>query len=157
MPEKEIEEFINRINSPDSIEIAEFGQFLLERVPRNSSRIPLKGKYYFDLCKLSLAEWKLFIIEYFINEGEEGKAKKNSELIKLFRRVHGDDLPFATRRSSVETFIMDYFHEGICRIGNVVDAWDAQRSRSTFAIIPSEQFLRRFSKNFQAPSGLDAL
>jgi hypothetical protein len=163
IPEKDIEAFIKRINEPDSVEIAEFGQFLLSRTPIYSSRTPLKGKYYFDLCRLSMPEWKIFIIDFFINEGEIGVVKKNSELTKLFRKVYGEDLPFATRKGSIETFIMDYFHEGVCRIGKVVDAWDAQRSRSTFGILPSEEFLRQFGKLYQVGSeeetlsGLDAL
>lgn len=145
--EKEIEEFVLRIGQADSIEIAEFGQFLLERKPKNSSRKPLKGKYFFELCKLSMPEWKTYIIDYLIHEAEVGVPILNSTLTKKFKKIHGEDAPFATKRGSIDSFLMDYFHEGVCRIGEVVDAWDSQRSRDTFAILPNPEFLKKFGKN----------
>jgi hypothetical protein len=145
--EDEVAQFIDRIAKPDSTEIAAFGNYLIQRKPKFSSRTPLKGRYFFNLCKLSMPEWKTFLIDFIINEGVPGEIIMNSAILKKFKKVHGENAPYATKRGSIDTFLLDYYHEGICRIGKVVDAWDGTRSRDTFAIMPNEDFLRRFGKN----------
>lgn len=148
IPEEEVEAFCKRIAEPESLEIAEFGNWLLQRVPRYSSRKPLKGAYFFNLCRLSMPEWKTYIIDFFINEGVVGEMAIMSNLIKKFRKQYGETAAFATKRGSIETFLGDYLHEGKYRIGKVVDCWDKQRSRDSFAIVPSEDFLRTFGRNY---------
>jgi hypothetical protein len=155
--EDEVEDFCRRIRDPENTEIAAFGNFLLQRKPKNSSRLPLRGKYFFDLCRLSMPEWKLYIIEYIINEGEIGERILNSTLVKKFKKVHGEHAPFATKKGSIETFLLDYFHEGQCRIGKIVDAWDPQRSRDTFGILPDEEFLLKYGKKYKTGNEIDAL
>jgi hypothetical protein len=157
MTEDEVESFCKRIIEPGNLEIASFGNFLIQRKPKNSSRKPLKGKYFFNLCKLSMPEWKTYIIEYLINEGEIGVSVLNSTLVKKFKKIHGEHSPFATKRGSIETFLLDYYHDGICRIGKVVDSWDTHRARDTFAILPDEEFMLKFGKRYQSGNELDAL
>lgn len=147
--EQEVEEFCERIKKPDSVELAAFGNYLLQRKPKNTARKPLKGRYFFDLCKLSMPEWKTYIIDFIINEGEIGTPILNSTMVKKFKKIHGEHAAFATKRGSIETFLGDYYHEGVSRIGKVIEAWDAQRARDTFAIMPDEDFLRRFGRNYR--------
>lgn len=154
--EEEIDEFCKRAEDPESEEIAAFGNWLIERKPVNSAQRPLKGKYFFELCRLSMPEWKLFIIDHVINEGVMGEPITNKQINKLFERVHGEKAAYPTRRGTIETFLGDYFHEGICKIGKVVEVMDAGRGRTTFAILPSEEFLSRFGKKYNSEA-LDAL
>lgn len=153
--EDEINDFCQRIKEPDSLEIAEFGNFLLERQPKNSAQRPLKGKYFFELSRMSMPEWKSFIIDYFINEGEIGVGILASSLKKQFIKLHGEESPFVTKKGSYESFLGDYLHEGKFRIGRVTDSWDNQRRRDTFSIIPNEDFLRKFGKKYQEPEIID--
>lgn len=155
--EDEINDFCQRIKEPDSIEIAEFGHFLLNRKPTNSAQRPLKGKYFFELCRMSMPEWKSFIIDYFINEGEIGVGILASTLKKQFTKIHGEETPFVTKKGSYESFLGDYLHEGKFRIGRVSESWDTQRRRDTFSIVPNEDFLRKFGKKYQDENSLDAL
>lgn len=147
--EEEVEDFITRISNPESAEIAAFGNWLIQRKPKNSSRRPLKGKYFFNLCRLSMPEWKTYIIDFLVNEGIVGECILNSTISKKFKKAHGEHAHFATKRGTIETFLGDYYHEGVCRIGRVVDAWDSQRGRDTFAILPDEDFLRKFGANYR--------
>jgi hypothetical protein len=155
--EDEIEAFTTRIKEPDSVEIAEFGNWLLERIPKHTAIRPLKGRYFFELCRMSMPEWKSFIIEYFITEGVKGVAVPNSVLKKQYFRIHGEDAPFVTRKASVETFLGDYLHEGKFRIGRVCTVEENQRKRDYFAIMPDDDFLDRFGKKYQEPNAEDAL
>lgn len=145
--EQEIEDFVRRIADPESKELAAFGNFLIQRKPKNTSRQPLKGRHFFNLCRLSMPEWKSYIIEYITHEAVPGELILCSNLTKKFKKIHGENAPFATKRGSIETFLGDYFHEGSHRLGRVVDAWDAQRGRDTFAIMPDDNFLLKYGQN----------
>jgi len=154
--EDEISAFCKRIQEPESEEIAAFGNWLLERDPKNPAQRPLKGKYFFDLCRLSMPEWKAFLIDYFLHEGEIGVAVPASTLKKHFIKLHGEEAPFVTKKGSYESFLGDYLHEGKYRIGRAIEAYDPQRRRDTFAIMPDENFLMKFGTKYQDNS-LDAL
>ena len=143
--EEEIEAFCKRIDDPDSVEIAEFGNFLINRVPTHVAQKPLKGKYFFELCRLSMPEWKTFIIDQIITEGKEGEPILNKTLDKLFKRVHGEKAVFPSRRATIQAFLGDYVHEAKYRIGTVVETEDAN-GRATFGIMPNELFLERYGR-----------
>jgi hypothetical protein len=155
--EEEIAQFCMRIRDPESEEIAAFGNWLLARVPVNSNHTPLKGRYFFELCRLSMPEWKAFIIDYFLNEGQEGTPVPASILKKHFIKLHGEEVPFVTKKGSYESFLGDYLHEGRYRIGKVMEAYDTQRRRDTFSIMPDPDFLMKFGKQYQEPSAEDQL
>lgn len=147
--EEVLEGFVKDLENPESEILAEFGEWLLLRKPKHSSRKPLKGEYFFDLCRLSMPEWKTFMIEYIINEGVIGEPLKLSNISKKFKKVHGDETSFVRRRGTVETFLGDYFHKGSHRMGTTEDSWDGHRGRDTFVIIPDEGFLRAFGNNYK--------
>lgn len=153
MTEPEVEEAVRALSDPLSPELAAFGNFLLNRVPRNSSNVPLKGAYFFEICRMSMPEWKLFIIDYFINEGTIGEEVKNSILTKKFKKSHGDKALFPAREGTIASFLGDYKHEGYHRIGDIVKVWDSQRGRDTFAIRPNKDFLLKYGKNYNGEGG----
>ena len=147
--EDDLDAFCKRLSEPMSEELAEFGEFLLARKPKYTSRRPWKGEYFFDLCRLSMPEWKTFFIDYVVHEGVIGENIKLSNIAKHFKKVHGKEAKFIVRRGTVETFLGDYVHKGTHRLGYVVDAWDGQRGRDTFEIVPNEDFLRKFGARYK--------
>ena len=155
--EEEIEDFCKRIEIPESEEIADFGNFLIQRVPTHTAQKPLKGRYFFELCKLSMPEWKTFIIDFLIAEGEIGEPILNKNLDKFFKRLHGEKAVFPTRRATIQAFLGDYVHEAVYRLGSVVEAYDGS-GRASVAILPDSDFLRKFGRKYQGgDEALEAL
>jgi hypothetical protein len=142
----EINDFVTRCQDPESIEIAEFGNWLLEREPVHSSHVPLKGKYFFELCRLSMPEWKSFLIDFMTHQAEPKIAITSAEVGKVFKASYGKGIKFPVRRATVEEFLLQYKHEGIHRLGKVIDAWDSTKGKSTYAIMPNDEFLKKYSK-----------
>lgn len=140
--EHEIGEFLKDILDPDSDEIAEFGHFLLNRVPKYSSQTPLKGDYFMELCRLNLSEWKLFLIDYVIENGEEGKLLFFKDIRKAFNKINKDAV-FPTKQASYETFLDDYKHKGKYRIGTFERAKN-ENYKLAGAIMPDSEFITLF-------------
>lgn len=156
--EEEIEAAVMRFKDPESVEIAEFGNWLMQRVPKSTPQRPLKGKYYFELCRLSMKEWKLFIVEYFLDHGEIGVAIPCKNLQSKFAQLldkKDDDVPWP-KSAGIEVFLGDYFHEAACRIGKLVETKD-KGHRPCKGIMPNEEFLRKFGKKYQEEKAEDAL
>lgn len=159
IPESEIDAFVRDINRPDSDTLAEIGWFLMERKPKTSPMLPLKGRYYFELCQLSMPEWKSYILSYIRREGEIGVPITSKELAKGFRKVYGDALKFGTKAGTVQAFLMDYLHEAQFRIGRVLDREMTGATGNQYEIMPDEEFLRSFGDNYinREESGAEGL
>lgn len=143
MKEKEISDFLEDIQKEDSLEIAKFGKFLLKRVPNYSRHEPLKNDYFFELCKLSMPSWKLFLIDYFIANCKDDSPIMVKDLKKRFVGEYNDEALFPTRKASFETFFQDYLHDGKYRIGKVVQLTD-KNNRLSPALKPNKEFLELF-------------
>jgi hypothetical protein len=143
MKEKEISDFLENIQKEDSLEIAQFGKFLLQRVPNYSRHEPLKNSYFFELCRLSMPSWKLFIIEYFIDNCKDDSPILTKDLKKKFVGEHNEEAMFPTKKTSFETFFQDYLHDGKYRIGSLVTVKDKSR-RPSPALKPNKEFLELF-------------
>jgi hypothetical protein len=147
--EEEIEAFCNRIKEPESEEIAAFGNWLIQRVPVNTSQRPLKGKYYFDLCRLSMPEWKVFITDYVIENGSDGEFILLKDIERDFKRGKSDkDKVYFPRAATVQIFLGDYIHEASEKIGSIVYGLD-KNGRNAPAILPNPAFLEKFGKNLE--------
>jgi hypothetical protein len=156
--EEEIESFCARIAEPESEELAAFGNWLLARTPKNTCQRPLKGKYFFELCRLAMPEWKLGIIDYVIANGEVGVPILTKDIEKEVNRGKQDkDKKYFPRGTTIQIFLGDYTHEARHRIGTLVQEED-KNGRLSPAILPNEEFIRLYGHKYQSnDSGLEAL
>ena len=152
----EIARFLKRIEDPQSEEIAEFGHFLLGRRPKHSNSEPLKGKYFFTICRYSMSEWKTAILQYVITEGNIGTPMNINNIRKAFKKDYGEEANFPYKRGAIDTFLADYKHEGRFRIGHSVPMQDG-RGRTIFGIMPNTEFLKHFGENPNKGTEEDAL
>jgi hypothetical protein len=145
-PETEIDAFCKRIKEADSIEIAEFGHWLLQRTPAKHSQRPLKGSYFFDLCRLSMPEWKSFIIDYIIKYGQPGEPIAITEIKRKFKIIFDEDAAFIVKKGTLETFLGDYMHDGKYKLGKVVTARDPKKYRDVLGILPNPKFIGKYGQ-----------
>jgi hypothetical protein len=143
MKEKEISDFLEDIQKEDSLEIAQFGKFLLSRVPNYSRHEPLKNAYFFDLCRLSMPSWKSFIIDYLIENAKDDSPITLKDLKKKFVGEYSDESLFPTKKTSIDTFFQDYLHEGKYKLANTVQTRD-KNHRPVPGIKPNKEFLELF-------------
>lgn len=163
MKEKEISDFLEDIQKEDSLEIAQFGKFLLKRVPKYSRHEPLKNAYFFELCRLSMSSWKSFIVDYLIDNAKDDSPITIKDLKKKFVGEYSDESLFPTKKTSLDTFFQDYLHEGKYRLGTTVQTKDKSH-RPCPGIKPNKEFLERFGVVYGQSSeednfslGLDSL
>ena len=144
MTEDEVTEFVQELDNEESVVLAEFGNYLLERKPKTPPTKPLKGEYFFKLSRMSMSEWKSFLLDYIMKFGRPQQPIYLSELQKRFKKVFGDKSLFPKKRGTIEAFLNDYLHEGLFRIGEIVDAEDLTDVTEPFAIMPATLFLEKF-------------
>jgi hypothetical protein len=162
--EKEISDFCTRCKDPYSTEIAEFGEWLLERVPVNSNQVPFKGEYFFEVCSLSLSVWKEFLIEHLLTESID-TTFAIKELTKAFKKKHGQSGPgnqsgavrFPSNRTTIEEFLFQYRHKGKYRLGTVVDIFDEEtHAKDGWGVKVDEEFFENFAIFNTAPEEISA-
>lgn len=155
--EEEVQEFCTEAANPESEVIAEFGNWLIQRKPENSNYRPLKGRYYFDLCKLSMYEWKVFILEYVLEHGEIGEEILIKDIDRAFKKGKDEKKEVSLPRSAtIEIFLGDYIHEAEYKIGKIVESYD-RNGRSCKAIVPNADFLTRFGGKYKQEESYDGL
>jgi len=143
MKEKEISEFIESLKEEDNLEIAQFGKYLLSRIPKYSRHEPLKNDYFFELCRLSMPAWKLFVIDYLIDNCKDDSPILTKTIKKKFEAEFTEGASFPVKKGSFDTFLDDYLHEGRYRIGSMVQMKDSTY-RLRPAIKPNKEFLEKY-------------
>lgn len=142
-------------HDPDEVsmdELASFWDYVLENEDKGwSTSTPLKGEYYYDVTTHSMPQWKRYILNYLINEGELETPILMSD---LRRKLKSSDDTHANGRvvspSKIASFFGDYRHYGQYTIAKVVEdksAWDSKRNKSTM-VVPNTEFLKKFGAKY---------
>lgn len=133
-------------------ELADFGHFLRERVPKHTEYVPIKGANFDRVADLTMAEWQAHLREYVKSNGEEGVVIPITKIFPVHREEGGMKVP--QKRSTIENFLRDYRYKG-AKVGDVVDIIPeegkllkkndaphlAGRTRRTYGIKPRKEFL----------------
>jgi Family of unknown function (DUF5906) len=138
-------------------EVARFGEFLLKRVPKNSSQTPIKGEYFYTVSELSLTQWQSVMIDHLIKNGVIGKPVNFSTIFSEYKK---DEIIVPDREDRVANFLRDYRHRGSVKVGTTVPALEGAtaaiqfKSKNTkfkrkFSILPNEEFLLKFGDQYK--------
>lgn len=146
VPVEEINAFVERIADPRSVEIAEFGHFLLNRVPKHNNIQPYKTEYFFDLCLLSMPEWKTTIINYAIEKMVPGIPVPISDIKLAMKAASGKaSLDTWPKKPKLSEFLLEYKHKGKHRVAYAVTAYD-KNSREVPGLAICEEFYEEFGR-----------
>lgn len=138
--------------------IAEFGEYLKSRRPKNSEYIPIKGANFNRVSDLSLTEWQGNLREYIMSKGEIGVKIPITVIFPDERKEKGERQSYPNKKSTISTFLLDYRHLGKYRLGEVVDIRESEmveleadhgivpksggkKTRRNYGIIPNKVFL----------------
>lgn len=83
---KELDEFWGALRDREDSairQIAEFGNWLTERVPVLRTQDPIRGKGFWRIASLGLREWEQILIRYLATHGEEGKFIHVSQVFPM--------------------------------------------------------------------------
>ena len=144
-------------HDPDEVsanELASFWDYVLANEDKGwSTSTPLKGDYYYEVTTHSMPQWKRYILNYIINEGEIDTKILMSE---LRRKLKNSDDTHTNGRvvspSKIASFFGDYRHMGSYPIAQVIEdksAWDSKRNKSTM-VLPNTEFLKKFGAKYNA-------
>jgi hypothetical protein len=161
IPVEEIEEFMTQMQnqSGDAFrEIAEFGLFLRNRVPKMRSDAPIKGKHYYRVADTAMSEWQAILREYLISQGEIGKIISIGDVFPPSSK----DVLVPKKRSTFESFLTDYRYMGIHKLASIVpmpqevntstatnSIAQGKRSRRAYGILPNEEFLKEHGLKYK--------
>lgn len=158
LSEQEIEAFAESLSGEEVVqEVAEFGEWLLQRKPTNSWMKAIKGEYYYHICSLTMPEWKNFIIKYVAEKGQSGVPLLVSNISAAFSVAYDLEenkrasLRFPDRSQKIEQFLKDYKHRGEFYIGTLTKEFKGNRELT--AIVPSDEYLAFVEKEKAAIVG----
>jgi hypothetical protein len=153
--EKDIQDFNDNLEGEEIFrEVAEFGEYILERRPKRSFMYAVKGDYYYFLCNMAIAEWKNFIIEYVKENGVEGEPIPFRDMSVAFKIKYdsGDGkaktLKFPDRVQTFELFLKDYKYRGDYYIGSYMKDIDDSSGKEINCIMPNPEFLRYVEQEY---------
>jgi hypothetical protein len=134
LSEAVIGEFSQRCLDPYSPEIAEFGEWLLKRVPTYSNQTPYKGEYFFEICDMSLTGWKSFLIGLLEKADEPTSLFSVKEMTSKFKKkdsqgpahLNTSTSRFPAYKPKVAEFLYQYRYRGEFRLGDIVDIYDSE-------------------------------
>jgi hypothetical protein len=162
IPPEEISEFVEKVKNPLCKEIAEFGHWLLNRQPKYDSQRPYLNRYFFELCELTMPDWKVFLRD-FLGRAEEMDQQFEAKTIQdAFAKRDGNKLAahfgqsgakFPTRRKTVEEFLYQYRYRGKYKIGETYDYMD-NNSRPRWGVEVNPDFWEAYRAEMYA--SLDA-
>lgn len=161
IPVEEIEEFMTEMQSQSGDafrEIAEFGLFLKDRVPKMKSDMPIKGKHYYRVADTAMSEWQAILREYLISHGEIGKIISIGDVFPPSSK----DVLVPKKRSTFESFLSDYRYMGVHKLASVVPmpsepvngssnsiTAQGKRSRRAYGIMPNAEFLNEHGLKYK--------
>jgi len=137
MSAKEISDFVQELRNPESVMLAEFGEWLRARKPRLGTLDAIKGKYYFQVSATNLEDWKSFLITE-LAKMEVGDKMTIRDAKKNFKKSRGEENPlFPTKPTLISGFFMEFMYDGECRIGKIVANDD---TNGTFSLMVTPEY-----------------
>jgi hypothetical protein len=114
--QEKINQLIDAVKHEDSIEMTNFGYWLLYRKPEGTEFTAYKGKHFYKLCYSSLPEWSKVIIDEItsglydsIDDISIKTAYKDRNPLGRFPQTH-----------KVDDFLKNYKHDGKEYLGELV-------------------------------------
>ena len=137
-------------------EIASFGRFLRDRVPRITNQEPIIGEYFYKVTDGAISDWQCKLRDYILINGEIGTP---IQINKVFPDI-GTNSHIPSRRSTYEAWLSDYQYRSDFKLANVVDydppistsplGRDTSRGRKyKFAIIPNSEVLLKYGDKYK--------
>lgn len=143
----EIENFVDGLETNDQEvlrQVAEFGYFLLERVPKTAINTPLKGEYFHHIASYSMPDWLHILFDHLAEKGEPGVPVYLQKTLGPLARKYKVYLP--TTSKAYEGVLISYKFQGKISIGEVakIPFGDGTKNpgRPVSAVVPSEEFLK---------------
>lgn len=136
-------------------DLAAFGKYLLQRVPKIPADQELKNTYYFQLCDNALRQWEKSVFSFIGQKAREGKSSVSAKDIKGLLKKNDSSVRLPGRETISKLFDDHLVDQGRIRVASVVDS-----SVGAYEIQIEEEYLDYISqkyglKNSSGPQEVD--
>lgn len=146
---QDIAAFKEEIKNSRSQVIAEFGEWLIQRVPIYTSEEPYKGPLFYELCRRSLAQWQQFLVDFLANAASPDDIFSLEKIKKAYNKSNGGGgfqpngggEKFIAKKKGISDFFSKHREglDGEYRVGQIIDFED-DNGRVAWGVKPDKDF-----------------
>lgn len=121
--EEKINELLTALQDPEVVE--QFGYWVLHKCKRSTvtPNTALKSAHFYKMCYASLSKWKQVTVECCLES--ESNTVTVAHIRKTYNKEAGHNL--STNARTISRFLEEYLHEGVYKIGDIVEDYDTNK------------------------------